>query len=137
MGYVTLGFRACYISRIHVFKPFPLQDSWDIVLLCFGARAYVLKQIIMFVGTRGFGRVGYTLITMKCSTFQRKIIILLFWRFHFKKEIFQNILKHYLVAFTHPKKETKKEQKCVENFNISEHNIISFELAIVQWYKLV
>jgi hypothetical protein len=37
-------------------------------LFCFGARAYVLKQIIMSVGSRGFGRVGYTVITMTCNS---------------------------------------------------------------------
>ncbi len=63
----------------------------------------------MSEGTRGFGWVGYIVIAITCSTFQRKNNNIIILKIPFqKKEIFQKNLKYYLVAFTHPNNNNKK-----------------------------
>jgi hypothetical protein len=66
---------------------------------------------------------------MTSSNFQCQIIIL-FWRFHLKIYIiFQNILKDLYF----PSQIFVLWKKQIENFDISENDIISVEVAKVLW----
>jgi hypothetical protein len=70
--------------------------------------------------------------TMVSSRFECWKIIL-FWRFHWEIQIFQNILKYSLYSFTN--KFFDNNIYIFENFNISENNSSSVEFTIIPWHS--